>query len=85
MYNEERGVSKMDMKLQQVQVLKPQLTQELRQAITLLGYHSAELAEYIDELSLENLLLNERKQTHRHYLTIKQTKTGSAGRRRAFN
>lgn len=37
MYNEERGVSKMDMKLQQVQVLKPQLTQELRQAITLLG------------------------------------------------
>lgn len=28
----------MDMKLQQVQVLKPQLTQELRQAITLLGY-----------------------------------------------
>ncbi|MGF7534270.1 RNA polymerase factor sigma-54 [Bacillus mexicanus] len=52
----------MDMKLQQVQVLKPQLTQELRQAITLLGYHSAELAEYIDELSLENPLI-ERKET----------------------
>ncbi|MCY8467118.1 RNA polymerase factor sigma-54 [Bacillus atrophaeus] len=52
----------MDMKLQQVQVLKPQLTQELRQAITLLGYNSAELTEYIDELSLENPLI-ERKET----------------------
>lgn len=72
MYNEERGVSKMDMKLQQVQVLKPQLTQELRQAITLLGYHSAELAEYIDELSLENPLI-ERKETDTPPLSYHKT------------
>ncbi|MCC9023471.1 RNA polymerase factor sigma-54 [Bacillus nakamurai] len=52
----------MDIKLQQTQILKPQLTQELKQAITLLGYNSAELAEYIDELSLENPLI-ERKET----------------------
>ncbi|MCY8472183.1 RNA polymerase sigma-54 factor [Bacillus halotolerans] len=62
----------MDMKLQQVQVLKPQLTQELRQAITLLGYHSAELAEYIDELSLENPLI-ERKETDTPPLSYHKT------------
>ena len=62
MYNEKRGVSMMDIKLQQTQMLKPQLTQELKQAITLLGYNSAELAGYIDELSLENPLI-ERKET----------------------
>ncbi|QQF63516.1 RNA polymerase factor sigma-54 [Bacillus mojavensis] len=72
----------MDMKLQQVQVLKPQLTQELRQAITLLGYHSAELAEYIDELSLENPLI-ERKETDTPPLSYHKTSKNRISRQEA--
>lgn len=72
----------MDMKLQQVQVLKPQLTQELRQAITLLGYHSAELAEYIDELSLENPLI-ERKETDTPPLSYHKTNKNRISRQEA--
>lgn len=62
----------MDIKLQQTQILKPQLTQELKQAITLLGYNSAELVEYIDELSLENPLI-ERKETDTPPLSYHKT------------
>ncbi|GJI63518.1 RNA polymerase factor sigma-54 [Bacillus velezensis] len=62
----------MDIKLQQIQMLKPQLTQELKQAITLLGYNSAELAGYIDELSLENPLI-ERKETDTPPLSYHKT------------
>ncbi|MGV4322823.1 RNA polymerase factor sigma-54 [Bacillus mojavensis] len=72
----------MDMKLQQVQVLKPQLTQELRQAITLLSYHSAELAEYIDELSLENPLI-ERKETDTPPLSYHKTNKNRISRQEA--
>ncbi|MCC8353996.1 RNA polymerase factor sigma-54 [Bacillus sp. AF23] len=72
----------MDMKLQQVQVLKPQLTQELRQAITLLGYNSAELAEYIDELSLENPLI-ERKETDTPPLSYHKTSKNRISRQEA--
>ncbi|MEC1620535.1 RNA polymerase factor sigma-54 [Bacillus mojavensis] len=72
----------MDMKLQQVQVLKPQLTQELRQAITLLGYHSAELAEYIDELSLENPLI-EKKETDTPPLSYHKTNKNRISRQEA--
>lgn len=67
-----KGVSMMDIKLQQTQMLKPQLTQELKQAITLLGYNSAELAGYIDELSLENPLI-ERKETDTPPLSYHKT------------
>ncbi|WP_353854532.1 RNA polymerase factor sigma-54 [Bacillus sp. Bos-x628] len=52
----------MSLKLQQEQVLKQVLTQELMQAITLLQLNRAELNEYIDQLSLENPLI-ERKDT----------------------
>lgn len=52
----------MSLKLQQEQVLKQVLTQELRQAITLLQLNCAELDEYIDQLALENPLI-ERKDT----------------------
>ena len=52
----------MSLKLQQEQVLKPVLTQELRQAITLLQLNCAELGEYLDQLALENPLI-ERKDT----------------------
>ncbi|OLP65272.1 RNA polymerase sigma-54 factor [Bacillus pumilus] len=50
----------MSLHLQQEQVLKHVLTQDLRQAITLLQLNGAELDEYIDQLSLENPLI-ERK------------------------
>ncbi|MER3124349.1 RNA polymerase factor sigma-54 [Bacillus pumilus] len=52
----------MSLNLQQEQVLKQVLTQELRQAITLLQLNSAELGEYLDQLALENPLI-ERKDT----------------------
>ncbi|GLF88897.1 RNA polymerase sigma-54 factor [Bacillus safensis] len=52
----------MSLKLQQEQVLKPVLTQELRQAITLLQLNCTELGEYLDQLALENPLI-ERKDT----------------------
>ncbi|UYO35212.1 RNA polymerase factor sigma-54 [Bacillus zhangzhouensis] len=52
----------MSLKLQQEQVLKQVLTQELRQAITLLQLNCAELDEYLDQLALENPLI-ERKDT----------------------
>lgn len=52
----------MSLKLQQEQVLKQVLTQELRQAITLLQLNCAELGEYLDQLALENPLI-ERKDT----------------------
>ncbi|AVI42396.1 RNA polymerase factor sigma-54 [Bacillus pumilus] len=52
----------MSLNLQQEQVLKQVLTQELRQAITLLQLNSTELGEYLDQLALENPLI-ERKDT----------------------
>ncbi|MDN4636071.1 MULTISPECIES: RNA polymerase factor sigma-54 [unclassified Bacillus (in: firmicutes)] len=52
----------MSLKLQQELVLKQVLTQELRQAITLLQLNCAELGEYLDQLALENPLI-ERKDT----------------------
>ncbi|MFS0655136.1 RNA polymerase factor sigma-54 [Bacillus sp. 179-C3.3 HS] len=52
----------MSLQLHQEQVLKHVLTQDLRQAITLLQLNRAELGEYIDQLSLENPLI-ERKDT----------------------
>ncbi|MGE6630111.1 RNA polymerase factor sigma-54 [Bacillus sp. NPDC077027] len=52
----------MSLRLLQEQSLKPVLTQELKQAITLLQYNGTELMDYIDQLSLENPLI-ERKDT----------------------
>lgn len=50
----------MDMKagLFQEQSLKLNMTQELKQAITLLQYSSMELASYIEDLTLENPLID---------------------------
>lgn len=66
----------MDMKLQQVQVLKPQLTQELSIPSRCLAIIRQNSPSTLMSSHWKTLLLNERKQTHRHYLTIKQTKTG---------
>ncbi|WP_018921914.1 RNA polymerase factor sigma-54 [Salsuginibacillus kocurii] len=52
----------MEMNLLQKQTLKLVMTQELRQAISLLQYSTTELQDYIDEMSLENPLMEIEKQ-----------------------
>lgn len=64
----------MSLKLQQELVLKQVLTQELRQAITLLELNCAELGEYLDQLALENPLISGKTRTAINQFIIKERK-----------
>lgn len=66
----------MDMKmgLIQEQSLKLSMTQELKQAITLLQYSTVELASYIQELALENPLIEIKETNHTNVITNKSTR-----------
>ncbi|MFC0274632.1 RNA polymerase factor sigma-54 [Metabacillus herbersteinensis] len=66
----------MDMKmgLIQEQSLKLSMTQELKQAITLLQYSTVELASYIQELAMENPLIEIKETNHTNILTKKSTR-----------
>ncbi|TDL78862.1 RNA polymerase factor sigma-54 [Peribacillus frigoritolerans] len=74
----------MDMKvgLFQEQSLKLNMTQELKQAITLLQYSSMELASYIEDLTLENPLieLKEKPESGVLYHTSSRTKMTSSSK-----
>ncbi|PSL46981.1 RNA polymerase RpoN-/SigL-like sigma 54 subunit [Salsuginibacillus halophilus] len=59
----------MDMSLVQQQTMKLVMTQELRQAISLLQYSTLELNEYIEELALENPLLDVERGTGEETVT----------------
>ncbi|WP_191566742.1 RNA polymerase factor sigma-54 [Metabacillus idriensis] len=75
----------MDMKvgLFQEQSLKLNMTQELKQAITLLQYSSIELVSYIEDLTLENPLveLKEKQDSSVLYHTSSRTRATSTSKK----